>query len=1245
MEPTKTRVPPPPVSRFIPSFLALQQQQRAVLPEPPTGDGTAACCSPFPLPNPFTFRAQRQTTHVQTPPEVDIADAVILDLANKLIKICKDADPLFAGGVQHHRLFKKVALSTVFMPPTAYINWVSAKGPHHHHIQHAAVAAAIEFDGDICGPTGALFPEVSPLSSSFAVTNPVLAVLQKIPSADSAYKRVVSTASSRAPSVRESISAACKLFNARCAAVVSEGLSVVEKEIRNYHDTFLPLIHLEMRAEIAKSVTSFLVEYATATSNPAGSQHHHGGGRHHRRDKNSISSFWTSKVTVQSSVPGAGAVVVQATTWPLKASDAAATNHPLLKAGLGGGRARINSGDIVVLEVGDQGHGFKGSRCCLGIVKQADLMTVQIEAQAGPQLTETMSKQSVTSEDLRSIFESLPFVAKPEHRGPENIGSGQGMVLHVVGSISQYQTMVTSVCDLFKGGVGHGSLLCGTTTTKAESTAAVGIRNMKHFNWAQSAAIQAACEDVKPLPPAVEPRYQTVVVEGPPGTGKTHTIVGITSSILHEAGVGARVLMCAPSNAAVDEVALRLHKVGLISRGDLGQYEGRGQTNTTLSILRVGVAESIEPAVREAGLYLDDKVELVLERELSCPAHLRAEVRKRRRLTESELDELASWRRRIPQKNRREAAKTVIEESNVICATLGSVHQVSSALETRSEVLSGYLVGFLSCCTDIVDGHQSGYGGGASARPHRLRPVEGTVLASHTSLPTLELNCALSVAERILVRKGFVEAPDTEVEEAALGRAKQFFMSQSPPAFSAIIVDESSQATEPQTLMPLICSRGCRKLVLVGDPAQLRPTVLSRRAELMGFQNSLILRLAHLRSSASRPAGPPPRQCNPPSSDGNPQGELPAIGGLSLFHSDPQSRVAVEQLPQYGCRVRWVRLVQQYRMHPSIVRFPNAAFYQGTLRNGRFEDYWTRPPSTVLDLGKFHMLESRVRFFDVVDGELSKGGGGGGGGSAASDFTSSRNYKEAVQVVAHVRSLVKSLFTFVLPWLREHESPGGGSFVDYLSQLQGPEDVYRQIGIITFYKAQEKEIRRLIGPPHGPPEEHLIQVSSVDGFQGKEKVFIFLSCVRAPFVGGGGGSGSLGFLRDANRMNVALTRAKEFCFVFGHAATLSSGSVDMGRVGSRRGRDGAGEEFAEGSVAPGDHWAGLVMHCYNGERSKLEELAPDGTELEASLSATQQPSAAAPLQRPIVARTPNDSTVSVGFTTVQSSRDARQVRR
>ena len=60
----------------------------------------------------------------------------------------------------------------------------------------------------------------------------------------------------------------------------------------------------------------------------------------------------------------------------------------------------------------------------------------------------------------------------------------------------------------------------------------------------------------------------------------------------------------------------------------------------------------------------------------------------------------------------------------------------------------------------------------------------------------------------------------------------------------------------------------------------------------------------------------------------------------------------------------------------------------------------------------------------------------------------------------------------------------------------------------------------------------------MDAFQGREKEIVIFSCVRSN-TREDSVKASLGFLTDERRMNVAITRAKEYLFVVGNSHTLS----------------------------------------------------------------------------------------------------------
>jgi hypothetical protein len=61
---------------------------------------------------------------------------------------------------------------------------------------------------------------------------------------------------------------------------------------------------------------------------------------------------------------------------------------------------------------------------------------------------------------------------------------------------------------------------------------------------------------------------------------------------------------------------------------------------------------------------------------------------------------------------------------------------------------------------------------------------------------------------------------------------------------------------------------------------------------------------------------------------------------------------------------------------------------------------------------------------------------------------------------------------------------------------------------------------------HGPHQEHGARVTAVDNFQGEENKIILLSLVRS------NDQERIGYLREANRVCVALSRAKEGLYVF-----------------------------------------------------------------------------------------------------------------
>ncbi|XP_020577685.1 regulator of nonsense transcripts 1 homolog isoform X1 [Phalaenopsis equestris] len=251
--------------------------------------------------------------------------------------------------------------------------------------------------------------------------------------------------------------------------------------------------------------------------------------------------------------------------------------------------------------------------------------------------------------------------------------------------------------------------------------------------------------------------------------------------------------------------------------------------------------------------------------------------------------------------------------------------------------------------------------------------------------------------------------------------------------FRQVLIDESTQATEPECLIPLVL--GVKQVVLVGDHCQLGPVIMCKKAARAGLAQSLFERLVLL--------------------------------GHKPF-----------------------RLQVQYRMHPSLSEFPSNSFYEGTLQNGVTIN---ERQSTGIDFP--WPVPNRPMFFYVQMGqeEISASG------------TSYLNRTEAANVEKIVTTFLRS---GVVP---------------------------SQIGVITPYEGQRAYIVNYMSR-NGSLRQQLykeIEVASVDSFQGREKDYIILSCVRSNEHQG------IGFLNDPRRLNVALTRARYGIVILGNPKVLS----------------------------------------------------------------------------------------------------------
>lgn len=214
--------------------------------------------------------------------------------------------------------------------------------------------------------------------------------------------------------------------------------------------------------------------------------------------------------------------------------------------------------------------------------------------------------------------------------------------------------------------------------------------------------------------------------------------------------------------------------------------------------------------------------------------------------------------------------------------------------------------------------------------------------------------------------------------------------------------------------------------------------------------------------------------------------------------------------------VKSTLLDTQYRMRPDISAFPNLSFYNSALRDASIVSQRPPPPKS--------------RFFSTPPPSSPS--------STSSPSTASTD-PIPVAFVTHQGAE------------RMHrQSCLNRQEVDLLVEIVGdlldrnPTLAANDIGIISPYYAQTRllintfesgfassKLRPLLGTSRAA-EVAQVEVNTVDGFQGREKRVVLLSTVRS------NRNGTIGFLTDRRRLNVALTRARDALIVVGNQETL-----------------------------------------------------------------------------------------------------------
>ena len=276
-----------------------------------------------------------------------------------------------------------------------------------------------------------------------------------------------------------------------------------------------------------------------------------------------------------------------------------------------------------------------------------------------------------------------------------------------------------------------------------------------------------------------------------------------------------------------------------------------------------------------------------------------------------------------------------------------------------------------------------------------------------------------------------------------------------------------------------------------------------------------------------------------------------------------------------NCGHRCHLLDVQYRMHPDISRFPSAVFYSNLLHNGsnvmssdyslrclRDVDHTTpgdnKHKQTMTHTGNLPLFKPFM-FFDIVGAVDSAASSSNASSSSASSSSANSRSVFNMTEADFCAQLLREWLSEVEVWGTKHFQIDAHDMDNY--RLPSVDGVLT-VSIITPYTDQVSELKKAMKrfsiPPyisvpqpvtvnyvsngttnashkliHYQQVSVLVDINTVDGFQGQESDITLFSCVRA------NKEGNIGFLADARRLNVALTRAKHGLYVVGNAATLA----------------------------------------------------------------------------------------------------------
>mmetsp|Transcript_15732 Transcript_15732/g.23157 ORF Transcript_15732/g.23157 Transcript_15732/m.23157 type:complete len:1124 (-) Transcript_15732:204-3575(-) len=518
----------------------------------------------------------------------------------------------------------------------------------------------------------------------------------------------------------------------------------------------------------------------------------------------------------------------------------------------------------------------------------------------------------------------------------------------------------------------------------------------KKFNPSQLEAISASASDYGD--------GGFTLIKGPPGTGKTTTLVAILNSLhirqfnkyyeevkriasmisgnkksamTNAVRAKPRMLVCAPSNAAVDNIIMKIMEDGFV--------DGSGNRYNP-SMIRVGVGKSI--SVKDVAL--ENQVDAMLSEHLdlgkleSSIAGFKMELQRiqndimrlRKRLhtlgTASVWPLSKDWEIRIDEEVF-EQTQRVYFVNHKEKTTTYECPPPPEPSETQFEATA--MPEYRSYVSRIVKLYENQ--NSITTKLERCKITKAALLGGSNMQIRLQLETHILDTVHIVM--------------TTLGTAGNRVL-EGAQKFEVVVVDEAAQSVEPSTLSAL--QLGSNHAILVGDPQQLPATIFNVSGRNTKYDRSLFQRLEE--------------------------------AGHQVF-----------------------MLNQQYRMNPKISHFPREIFYGGDLKDGLnvLQSNYGDPLHT-----KVLSAVPAFQPFTVLDLDSKEERGG-------SSYANSTEAKFAVHLFCQLRDLTNGLSTASRVAVITPYSQQAGLLRSVFHNVLGPQYAnYVEINTVDAFQGREANI-------------------------------------------------------------------------------------------------------------------------------------------------------------------------------------------